>query len=1172
MGKASITIAIGGEYTGSKAIKKAQSELKALRETARTMGGATSGMMTFADSLVDVGTSMQYTGQKIESAGIKITKMTAPIAAAGAASVKMAADYENSIAKVYTIMDKGVMTTEQMSRSILDLSTETGKSANELADATYQALSASVATDKAAGFVADAVKLAKVGFTDTASAVDILTTTINAYGYSAEDAEMITGRLVQTQNKGKTTVNELASSLGNVIPTASAYNVSLDNLCSAYVVMTKQGINTANATTAINGMLTELADEGSTVAKILKEETGQSFGQLMASGMSLGDVIQLLSNHVDGNSEAFANLWGNVRASKGALAIANAGAGEFTQAMNDMADSAGLVDSALADLETPAAKAGKAINAVKNTAIDLGEQIIGAALPTIEDLAAGAKDLYNWFKNLDDGTKQTIVRVGALVVAIGPAITIFGKLYGSVGKLITGFGKSLQSIGSFTAAMKLAEAEMKASGATSVTFGQKIGAAAEKTGLMTKATNLLKGSLAMIGIAAAVAAVSLIVKAYNDWKEHTELVKNATTGLETAVEAASSAYADSTTAIEAAADSTAAYAKTAQECLEAQSALANKQREAWQEYGTNAAMVDKYAQKIVELTEKEQLNESEQAQLVAAVQGFNDATGSSIGIINTQTGELNTQKDAILQVSEAYKTEARAQALREMYSEVTKQQIEDELALKAAKEELAAAQAQLNDVSYLQLEYQQGFIDQVSTAQAKVDELQAAYDSTNATLDTYLEMMSEGIPTFDDFNSAIESCGVKMEDFGNIGEEQLAKLQQNFDGSLNSIVATCASEGMRIPDSLANAIKQNSGLPTSAQQVMFDAMVLEMTKGDVKRAAEVLGHDIDAGLQAGIQGSSSMPVEAANVMSQETIEAAKAQFESASPSQVMFRLGQDVDAGLSQGIDSSADEPKTAMTNVSTAVQDAIKGLPDYSKNIGSSSGQNMASAIIQNSGNVSSAALSLFGSATNGISGTPSAFDTTGSSSASNFANAIGRASAYSQGRSLASTGKSGLESVSAYGAGSSFVSGFANGMGSISVWGAAYNIGMQALSAIKSALGIASPSKETTKVGEWFGQGAVIGMKNTENALKAETRRLSDIMTLEPTAYGSFALPGATGSVAWNVSGGGDVERSTTTVVYNIGDVTLDVSDLADLASLEDFVALVIRAKNANKVKVRR
>ena len=161
MGSASLKISITGDYNG-KAMAKAAADLRKLNvESARHSSGIAKSFSSAGDSLVSIGNNMQYTGERISAAGMKITKLTAPMAVAGAAAIKMAADYENSVAKVYTIMDKGAMSTEAMSRSILDLSTETGRSATELAEATYQALSASVATDKVAGFVSDAVKLSK---------------------------------------------------------------------------------------------------------------------------------------------------------------------------------------------------------------------------------------------------------------------------------------------------------------------------------------------------------------------------------------------------------------------------------------------------------------------------------------------------------------------------------------------------------------------------------------------------------------------------------------------------------------------------------------------------------------------------------------------------------------------------------------------------------------------------------------------------------------------------------------------------------------------------------------------------------------------------------------------------------------------------------------------------
>ena len=160
---------------------------------------------------------------------------------------------------------------------------DTGVSIEDYAEATYSAISASVDQGSAVEFTHNAIKLAKGGFTDAATAVDVLTTAINAYGLDASAATSISDKLITTQNLGKTTVGELASAMGKVIPTARSFNVNLDALCGTYAVMTKNGIATAESTTYLNGMLNELGKNGSVASTVLKEKTGQSFSDLMAS-------------------------------------------------------------------------------------------------------------------------------------------------------------------------------------------------------------------------------------------------------------------------------------------------------------------------------------------------------------------------------------------------------------------------------------------------------------------------------------------------------------------------------------------------------------------------------------------------------------------------------------------------------------------------------------------------------------------------------------------------------------------------------------------------------------------------------------------------------------------------------------------------------------------------
>lgn len=261
-------------------------------------------------------------------------------------SVDIGASFETALAKVSTIADTSKVSVGDLNKQILDTSGSMGVAAADIAEAAYQAISAGQDTANAVAFAGQASKLAAAGFTSSSSAVDILTTALNAYGLSADQAIHVSDVLLTTQNLGKTSVDELSSSMGKVIPLAAAYGVTVENLSSGLAVMTANGIATAEATTYTKSMLNELGDAGSTVGKILQKQTGKSFAQLNAEGKSLGDVLQILYQSVGGSSTAFAGLWSSVEAGTGALSLASGGAEHFNDVLSQMQNSAGATETA----------------------------------------------------------------------------------------------------------------------------------------------------------------------------------------------------------------------------------------------------------------------------------------------------------------------------------------------------------------------------------------------------------------------------------------------------------------------------------------------------------------------------------------------------------------------------------------------------------------------------------------------------------------------------------------------------------------------------------------------------------------------------------------------------------------------------------------------------------
>lgn len=394
------------------------------------------GMSEVMSNAAVMGSQLQKTGKTIEGVGKKLLPLSVAAGTVFTASTVSASKFTDGMAKMSTLFDTNKYSVDELSKEFLKLSSSTGKSATELAEAGYQALSAGISVDNSVKFIETASKLAKVGFTSSATAVDVLTTAINAYGLSENDAYAISNKLVLTQNLGKTTVDELAASMGKIIPTASSMNVSIDQLTAGYVEMTKQGINTNYATTYMNAMLNELGKSSTTVGALLKEKTGKSFQELMKDGYSLGDVLGILQDEANASGINFNELWSSSEAGKGAISLLNQGIDEFNGTVDQMQNGTDVLAEGLDKLSTPSEKAKKALNQLKNSGIEMGQQLLIAIGPAISALANGIEKLTTWFSGLSDRTKLVIVSILGIVAAIGPTLIMVGKVIAFVGQLM----------------------------------------------------------------------------------------------------------------------------------------------------------------------------------------------------------------------------------------------------------------------------------------------------------------------------------------------------------------------------------------------------------------------------------------------------------------------------------------------------------------------------------------------------------------------------------------------------------------------------------------------------------------------------------------------------------------------------------------------------------------
>lgn len=420
-------------------LEMAKNRVKDLEEAQREFGSVA------AQVLQQAGRAISDFGDKVTDAGKKLSPVSAAVGAAGAATVKMAWDFEDSMAKVSTIADTTAVPIEALEKQIKELSDATGVSAGEIAENVYNAISAGQSTGDAVNFVSKATDLARAGFAETGDALDLLSTIMNAYGLEADQVEKVSNNLITTQNLGKTTVAQLSTAMGKVIPTAKSTGVNLDELCGAYAVMTSNGVATAETTTYLNGMLNELGKQGSTAAKAFAAGTehikagGLSMAEAMEQGWSLTDVLSVLDEQATASGTSINNMFSSAEAGKAANILWD-NATKLNSAVEQMGESAGATGAALEKMETSSHTAEVAINQVKNSAMGFGQTASGMLAPYLQKLASMIQGATDKLNGMDESQKRVVVTVALLIAALGPGLVVLGKVIATVGTITSGIG------------------------------------------------------------------------------------------------------------------------------------------------------------------------------------------------------------------------------------------------------------------------------------------------------------------------------------------------------------------------------------------------------------------------------------------------------------------------------------------------------------------------------------------------------------------------------------------------------------------------------------------------------------------------------------------------------------------------------------------------------------
>jgi TP901 family phage tail tape measure protein len=266
---------------------------------------------------------------------------------------------------------------------------------------------------------------------------------MNAYGKENLSAARAADILIASVKEGKAEANELAQSMGIVLPIASKLGAGFDQVGAAMAAMTRTGTKAATAAMQTRQILNKLVKPAKQSEDAIRE-LGSSFGELRHIVATEGIIPALLKvNELtkEYGVETVAKIFPNIRALAGVLDILGANLGENLKAQEAITNSVGALNHAFNTIsKTFQFKVNQLISQTKTLFIELGEAIGMRLIPIIGNLLEMIRKWTDGFNSLNLATQDTIVKMSLLAVAMGPAIIAFNILSKTlIAPLVAGF-------------------------------------------------------------------------------------------------------------------------------------------------------------------------------------------------------------------------------------------------------------------------------------------------------------------------------------------------------------------------------------------------------------------------------------------------------------------------------------------------------------------------------------------------------------------------------------------------------------------------------------------------------------------------------------------------------------------------------------------------------------
>ena len=366
-------------------------------------------------------------------------------------TVRQLREASKAIGEIQTITDTTVESQKTLRSELVKLSKVYGTDLSTNAKGLYQLISAGVQPGIDANTLLEkSIRASIAGITDVETVVDGLTTIMNAWGLTMQDADGVLDKLFTTVRLGKTDFENLSKFMFQVAPVAATLRVGIDEVLASIISLTKQGTPARVAFTQVRQSMQGLIRENELLSKTFLD-AGFASGKAAFQTLGYKGTLELVNRAANGNVAVLQKMTGSIEGLQAVLGVSSQqGTKFFSEGAQALEESAGAMDDAFNLMaKTIDTRFNKSLQRGKETLLKLGlaaKKFINNLLDAFDGLMGGISN----FATNYSGVISVIAKTGSIIASVVVSVFVLSKAWGLLTllagpaiKLFAGIGRAI---------------------------------------------------------------------------------------------------------------------------------------------------------------------------------------------------------------------------------------------------------------------------------------------------------------------------------------------------------------------------------------------------------------------------------------------------------------------------------------------------------------------------------------------------------------------------------------------------------------------------------------------------------------------------------------------------------------------------------------------------------